>query len=115
MAEPAPYNITLYQGDTYRLNLTVKDDQEPSQPINITGWSARGQIRPSVESATVLASFTVTFIDAAAGKIQFSLSAPTTAALTMDGVYDLEFTLGAGGDVETYLVGKMLLVKEVSR
>ncbi len=114
MAVPATYDITLYQGDTYRLDIVVKDNQATPQPVNITGWTARGQIRPTIDSATIFASFVVTFTNASLGQVRISLTGAITAAIPQNGVYDLEFTL-PGGEIETYLKGALVIDKEVTR
>ena len=43
------YNITIDQGSDYSLQLTVKENAVAK---DITGYSVRGQLRPSITSST---------------------------------------------------------------
>lgn len=109
------YDITIEQGATYDVTLTWRDSSNAL--VNLTGYSARLMARESVDSTTTLISITdgagIT-LGGAAGTIRILLSAATTAALGLSGVYDLEMVSGAG--VVTRLVeGFVILNKEVTR
>ena len=45
------YSFTIEQGTTFQLELIYKDSNQT--PINLTGYSGRMQLRPTVDSTTV--------------------------------------------------------------
>lgn len=88
-------------------------------PVNLTGFTARMQIRETVESTTVLHSLTTEnggiTLGGAAGTIALTISATDTAAFTFDtAVYDLEVVSG-GGVVTEIASGAVLMNNEVTR
>jgi len=111
------YNLTIEQGATLDLALTWKD--AAGTPINLTGYTARLQVRPSIDSATTLLTMTTEngriSLGGAAGTIRLLLDAATTASLTWtSGVYDLELQ-SAGGTVTRLLAGTVTVSPEVTR
>ena len=44
------YNISIDQGSDFSLQLTV---QESGSAKNLTGFSVRGQLRPTIDSSTL--------------------------------------------------------------
>lgn len=88
-------------------------------PVSLSGFTARMQIRESVESTTTLLSLTTEnsriALDNTAKTITLTISATDTAALDFStGVYDLELVSG-GGVVTELLNGNVLLDTEVTR
>lgn len=88
-------------------------------PVNLTGFTARMQIRETVESTTVIKSLTTEnggiALGGATGVITLTITATDTAALTFDSaVYDLEVVSG-GGVVTQVAYGNVTLVDEVTR
>lgn len=88
-------------------------------PVDLTGFTARMQIRETVDSATILATLTTEnggiTLGGTAGTVTLLLSATATAAFTFgSAVYDLEI-ISAGGIVTPLLSGAVTLVKEVTR
>ncbi|MCC6475110.1 MAG: hypothetical protein IT514_15355, partial [Burkholderiales bacterium] len=90
-------------------------------PVDLTGSTARMQIRPYVESpdADILLSLTTAnggiSLGGANGTISLLASAAATAALDFDtAVYDLEVIDGSGL-VTRLLSGMVTLSKEVTR
>jgi len=65
---------------------------DPTRPVNVTGWTARLQIRAAIdgelfaEASSADGSITVGTTN---GQFTVKLSADQTSALTRDGVYDL--------------------------
>jgi len=112
------YDITIEQGATFTRTLTWKDENEDA--VNLTGYSARLQMRESVEAVDTFIDITSgnspddIALGGAAGTIIIAISATTTAALTQGGVYDLELVSGAGV-VTRLLQGNVTLSKEVTR
>lgn len=111
------FDITINQGATFELTVTWKDSTGAA--INLTGYSARMQVRETYSSASTIVSLTngsgIT-LGGAAGTIAILISATTTAALTapFSGVYDLEL-VSAGGVVTRLLQGAATVTPEVTR
>lgn len=92
---------------------------EYNQPVDLTGFSARMQIRAKLDDATVIKELTTTnggiIIDNTNSTITVLISATDTAALTFsNGVYSLEL-VSSGGEVTALIAGTISLVKEVTR
>lgn len=91
------YNITIDQGATFSRTITVRNADESL--LNLTGYTARMQIRREYSSTNVMLSLTTEngkiTLGGAAGTIQLNASAADTTTLTHDGVYDLELVNGA--------------------
>lgn len=109
-------NITIEQGATFNPVLTWKD--ENGVVIDLTGYSARMQIRDTVDATSFIAELTdltgEIVLGGTAGTITFNLSAAATAAFTFDSaVYDLELVNGT--IVNRLLKGEVILSKEVTR
>jgi hypothetical protein len=88
-------------------------------PVNLTGFTARMQIRASLEDDDTLASLTTEnggiTLGGTAGTVALLLSATDTAALDFtSAVYDLEL-ISSGGVVTRLLSGAVTLVPEVTR
>lgn len=104
------------QGSTVDVTMTWKD--ETGTPINLTGYTARMQLRPSVSSSTVTLELTTVngriVLGGVAGTIQLLVPATTMAGLRPDSYeYDLEMVIGA--TVIKILSGCVKVVPEVTR
>ena len=87
MTTPAKLKLTIYQGATFRKRLTWKGPLPAQTPIDLTGCTARMQVRPEVESSTVLLELTtanggITLggVAAAATAVAGSIGAPAVRA-----------------------------------
>lgn len=110
------------QGSTWRFVLEIK--QSNNSPMNLTGYTARGQIRKFYNSRDVVKSFTCTIMNPATdGKIGVMLSATDTAAIKCGGtpkeltstyVYDIEIE-SSEGEVTRVLQGKLYVDPEVTK
>lgn len=109
------YDITVEQGSTFNLTLTYKDQR--GYVIDLTGYSARMQMRSAVTSNTVAMELTTAngriAIDPLLGKITLQIAAADTATLSGTGVYDLELVNGA--IVQRILEGSYTISPEVTR
>ena len=97
--------------------LTWKDSA--GTPIDVTGCTGRMQIRPSVESPTVLAELSSTndgvAFGGANGIVALHIPAAQTAAFAWrSGVYDLEVAF-PDGTVRRLLYGSVVVSPEVTR
>jgi len=107
-SQPQQLDLNIYRGDSGRFRVTVVDDQGLPYDVSDALWDC--DIRPDVDGSLVT-SLTVTQVDPAT--IDISLSAAQSAALTGNGVWDLEMSLN--GEVTTLLVGRVVVTKDVSR
>lgn len=123
------YSFTIEQGAT--LNFEVQYKDSTNTPINLTGYSARMQIRPAYADSTSTVYATLSSSIAAdgtglnlsgsngttplaSGSIGVYISAASSSAFTFDTAkYDLEIVSGA--TVTRLLEGQVKLSKEVTR
>jgi hypothetical protein len=115
MQNPAIYNVTMYQGATFDLNLTWKVN---GTPINLTSYSARMQVRSTFDASATALTFTsgsgIT-LGGTAGTILIEASAATTAGVAIGQyVYDLEM-VSAGSAVTRLIQGTFIVDPEVTK
>lgn len=116
-AKAGELNLVIEQGATFDPVFTWKDQN--GLPINLTGFTARMQIRETVDSVAVLHELTTEngglTLGGSAGTITVQISATDTAAFDFEqAVYDLEVEAANGG-VTRLLRGFATLSKEVTR
>lgn len=109
-------DLTIEQGATFELVVEVTDN---GMPVNLTGATARMQIREDVRSTNVLKSLTSPsgglVITPATGLITIKMTDEETAVLTwLRGVYDLEVEF-SNGEVNRVLRGDVWVSLEVTR
>jgi ketopantoate hydroxymethyltransferase len=108
--------MVIQQGATFQRTVTWKD--ENGALINLTGYTARLQIRETPDATATIVSLTDSsglVLGGSAGTIAITISATATAALTITrAVYDLELVT-AGGIVTRLLEGTVSVTPEVSR
>ena len=112
----AKYDITCDQGATFSRVITWLDST--GVPVNLTSYTARMQVRATVDAASTIFSLTspsnIT-LGGSAGTITIVISAATTAAATAgDYVYDLEL-VSSSGIVTRLIQGCFVLDAEVTR
>lgn len=120
------YNIVIEQGATYQVELQYKDSN--NQSIDLTGYSGRMQIRPSIGSPVSYLCLSSSLqpdgtglnfsgsngiTSPTSGAIGIYISAATSSLLTFtSGVYDLE--IQSGSVVTRLIQGNVQLSKEVT-
>jgi hypothetical protein len=92
---------------------------EWNYPVNLTGYTAKMQIRETVDNPTVILELTHLnggiVIDATSHTITLTMTSAQTAAFTFPtAVYSLELT-DTSGNVITFIQGNLTLVAEVTR
>jgi hypothetical protein len=113
------WSITIEQGSVFNLHLKYKDNL--GVVIDLTGYTARMQVRKSVKSNDILLALTTEnggiTIGGSAGTINIKAIAEHTALLTIkSGVYDLELIPPSGeDDVFRLLQGSVTVSPEVTR
>lgn len=116
------YNIICEQGTTFTRILDIErpdpDDSTQYIPYNLTGHTARMQVRRTIESTTPMLTLTTEnggiSISGTIGRITINASATQTAALTSSGVYDIEI-ISSSGAVSRVVQGNFNLSLEVTR
>ena len=107
------YNITIDQGSDYSLQLTVKENAVAK---DITGYSVRGQLRPSITSSTLAASFVGSLVTAASGILKVELANTVPAAMSPGKYYyDVEIYTGSNAIVQRLIQGTATVRAEVTR
>lgn len=110
-------DLVIEKGATFQKTLYYKDKTKVA--IDLTGYTARMQIRETPQSSTFVAELTTEnggiTITGAAGQIDLLLSATATSAISVDsGNYDLE--LESPGGVVTKLVrGHVSIIEEITK
>lgn len=121
MPDPTLYPITIYQGSLWDRTFLFKNPD--GTPINLSGYSARMQIRTLPTSLATLIDAQSTGIapnprivlGGGAGTAQVILPPATTMLLSQPSAfYDLELT-PPSGDTEKWLRGPVTIVLEVTR
>lgn len=88
---PVPYDIVIYQGETFALSFEYKDDSGVAVPL--TDYEGQMQVREESSSSVLLDLNTTDggiSITAASGKVDISITAAQSAALeTQNAKYDL--------------------------
>jgi hypothetical protein len=112
---PGQYNFTCPKGTTFSKSVTYKVNKFA---VNLTGYSARMQVRETLASTSTLVSLSSPsngMTVNSAGVITMTISAATTAGFANGTyVYDLEIE-SAGGVVTRLLEGKFKVTGEVTR
>lgn len=109
----ANYDIVIEQGATFTFTVTVTG-------LNLTGYTARMQGRPSHASPDKVFNLTsssgISIAPATNSILTITISATATAAISApsSGVYDLEIESG-GGVVTRILQGTYQVTPEVTR
>ena len=107
---PAEHTLYCYKGQTYSQNCFFK---QGGQPIDLTGITARAQIRPLENDEELIAAFDVT-VEGSAGKVSLRLSDEVTAAIC-PGVYFWDLRMVDGqGEVGYYVKGKFIVSGRVT-
>lgn len=116
------YNILCEQGTTFVRVLELQTpnplDSSIYEVYDLSGHTARMQIRRTIDSSSVMIELTTENggieIDGDEGKITILMSDTQTGSLTSSGVYDLEIE-DNGGNVSRVVQGTFTLSQEVTR
>lgn len=113
----AVYDITIEQGATFRLSLVWKDSS--NVPVNLTGYTARMQVRRSYTDTVIQLAMTTESGSITLGGSAGTINVVSAATATEDiaaraGVYDLEL-MSSDGVVTRLVEGKVTIKPEVTR
>ena len=106
-------NLVVDQGADFSKNLTVTTDG--STAYDISGLTFNGQVRPSYDSSTLTATFTISIVTAASGIYKLQLTDTVTKNISAGRyVYDVKLTT-SGGTVTKAVEGAALVRAGVTR
>lgn len=121
------YSFVIEQGSTLDFEIQYKDSS--NTPINLTGYSGKMQIRPTIDSSDTIITLSSSLASdgtglnfsgsngttpPTSGSIGIYISAASSSLFTFtNAVYDLEITTGSR--VTRILEGNVRLSKEVTR
>ena len=106
------YDIVIDQGADFSIQLDLAND---GSAVDLTGFSARAQLRATPTTSELAASFTINFTDRANGQLKMEMPNATTAGLSPGKYYyDLESVSG-GGVVTRLLQGVARVTPNVTR
>lgn len=113
---PGKYNMVCPQGSTFSQELTYSIN---SVNVNLTGYSARMQVREKHTSTSTILSLTTAnggiSLGGSAGTITITISATTTAGLAAkEYVYDIEL-VSSSSIVTRIIEGKFIVTPEVTK
>lgn len=116
------YNIVCEQGTTFsrRFELQYPDSVDPTiyHEFDLTGYTARMQVRRTVESSSAMITLTTENsgieIDGDNGAVTVRMTAVQTAGISSSGVYDVEL-IDNSGNVSRMVQGEFRLSLEVTR
>lgn len=111
-------NLKVDQGATFS-KVVVWKTGTPAVAVDLTGCSARMQVRGKLTDPAVLLELTTTnggiALGGTTGTVTINISASQTAAISwVAAVYDLELVF-AGGTVRRLLAGSVAVSPEVTR
>ena len=105
MAKPLRADLKCYKGQTYLQNIYFTCNK---QPIDLTGYTAKAEVRPS-ENSQILTATLACSVDESAGKVTMYLSDATTAEL-QDGFYNWDLKMKSETDVIGYWLAGQFVV-----
>jgi hypothetical protein len=86
MMAPAPYNITIHQGATFKLDLQYLDSN--SNPVNMNGYTVNAQLWNRLNTDKIT-DFDFSWTTQASGIFQIKLTNAVTSGITEQGQYDI--------------------------
>lgn len=105
-------NLVIDQGTTYEVTLNLTDDN--GDPLDLTGYTARSQIRKWYTSE--FGSDFVAVINVADGTVTLNMDAVTTGELDAGRyVYDVELTDSKTGSISRIVEGIVTVTPQVTR
>lgn len=120
MFTPHKIDLTIYQGATFQRSWSIVESGG-DEPIDLSGYTARMQIREKLKSETVVLELTtengrITIdVGEEATTLSLYIDPATTAGITVTkGVFDLEL-IDISDDVYRLMEGSVAISKEVTR
>lgn len=106
-------NLDIDQGSDYQTTITVEGSN--GLPFDLTGYSARGQIRRNYTSTTAY-NFTATITDPTDGEINIFLDHSVSAAMKAGRyLYDIEIVQSSSSDITRVIEGQVEINPRITR
>lgn len=110
---PAKLNYSIVRGDDFADVVTIKEGGPPAVPVDVSARTYTAQVRPSADSTTVTATFSIDMSNAASGEVGYSIA--DTVTDDMLGGYVWDFQQVVGGVTRTLMGGSFVVVADVTR
>jgi hypothetical protein len=109
----AEYDLIVDQGSDFAVEFTLKEDGSLK---DLTGYSARAQMRKVKTASDIAASFTCTIATPTNGVVKMELANSVTKALAAGRYfYDLEIHTASDAIVTRIMQGEVEVTQEVTR
>lgn len=116
------YNIVCEQGTTFsrRFDLEYPDpaDETNYLPFDLTDYTARMQVRRTIEASTPMIELTTEndgiSIQGILGAVTITMTPSQTSSIQNSGVYDIEI-IDSSGNVSRLVQGDFIISYEVTR
>ena len=109
---PGKLNYTMTRGDDFAAEMTIQEGN-PLAPVDVSARTYTAQIRPTADSLTVTATFSVDMTDAARGIVVLRLADTVTDDLGGSYVWDLQ--QNTAGVIRTLVGGNFVVLDDVTR
>jgi len=113
LSGPTEVDILHYRGDSGQFRLTVTDNEDPPNPVDISGMTWDADIRAKKNDTTLLASFEVVPVVGQTNSVDVILTKEEARKLPKKSYYDIEMSDGTGAT--TLLYGELKSEEDVSR
>lgn len=107
---PGTFNLNLYRGDSYRWAVNVWMDAAKTQPADLTGVTAKAEIRDKPAGVFIVAMACTVALP---NTVDMVLDAEASSQVPAAGAWDLQLTWPSG-DVGTILAGKVKVTADVT-
>ena len=109
---PQQLALVVYRGDSYVWKFTLFTDAAKTQPLDLTGATAKAEVRASSGSAVLLTLGTAITVP---NIIDVTLSAAESKAITFASAkWDLQLTWAAGNTVKTVVAGAVNVEQDIT-
>lgn len=109
---PERYDIEVYKGDTLFFNLVLRGDK--GTPLDLTGWTAKAQIKKVNDSSPGETPNLIVNIDGPTGTVNIGLTDTDSAALSQSTVYKYDVQLSDGTNTRTFIGGTIRVTEDIS-
>ena len=107
------YDLEIYQGQTFALSLTVRDDA--GAPMNLNGARVSGYLKARYSDSGKLADLNAVILDAVSGVVGLGITYSGTERLPVGyGFYDVEMLAPDGTTKVKILAGKASIFPEAT-
>ena len=107
---PAVYNLSLYRGDSFEVQVTLWADSAGTIPLDLTGATVKAEIRNQPGGLSIVALGTTVLLP---NKVMVAVLQPSWPTMPPAGVWDLQVTTSAG-KVMSPIGGKVTVTPDVT-